>query len=120
VCSARAFSSVRLFVAGLVVALASGCGGNDGEPSLDAVSDSDGVLHVSGSGWKGCADVTVTLPKPWTGSSQPVGKDGRFSLMYAHPVVKPYEGAVTATCAKSPQRQATVQIRVGDPRSQTD
>ena len=109
---------VRLFLAALVVALASGCGDNGVKPTLEVFSDSDGVLHVIGRGWNGCANVTVNLPKPWTGSKQAVGEDGRFSLMYAHPLVKPYVGAVTATCAESPKRTVATEIRVGDPRSQ--
>jgi hypothetical protein len=87
-------------------------------PSVKAFSDSDGVLHVSGSGWKGCGRVAVGLPEPWTGSETTVGGNGRFSLMYAHPEVKPYKGAVIATCADSPKQRATTEIRVGDIRSQ--
>src|SRR5215207_5100540 len=100
----------------LAVALASGCAGTDRDRSLDAFSDSDGVLHVDGSGWGGCALVIVDLPQPWTGSESKVGEDGRFSLLYAHPLVKPYEGAVTAACADSPQRTVIAEIRVSDPR----
>lgn len=103
----------------LVIAYLAACasGGGDG-PSLDAFSEPDGVLHVNGSGWKGCRRVAVRLPEPWTGSKTTVGGNGRFSLMYAHPEVEPYHGAVTATCVESPERAETTEIRVGDSRSQ--
>ena len=108
-----------MFAATLGVLLALGCGGDGEEPSLDVFSDSDGVLHVSGSGWSGCARVSVALPNPWGSSESRVGGDGGFSVTFAHPLVKPYEGAVTVTCAQpSRQPQATAQIRVGDPRYQ--
>jgi hypothetical protein len=110
--------AVRLVLLALVLGLASSCTGDNGEQSLNVFSDSDGVLHVNGSGWKGCTRVSVDLPEPWTGSESAVGEDGRFSLVYAHPLVKPYEGAVTVVCVDSPQRTVVAEIRVGDPRSQ--
>jgi len=108
---------MQVLLAARVVALLTGCSGNGGGPSLKAFSDSDGVLHVNGSGWKDCGRVTVDLPEPWTASEQTIGENGRFSLVYAHPLVKPYEGAVTATCAESLKQKATTEIRIGDPRS---
>jgi hypothetical protein len=81
-----------------------------------------GVLHVSGSDWKSCRRIRVDLPEPWAGSESSVGGDGRFSLVNAHPMVKPYEGTVTVTCAEPPREaQARAEIRVGDRRnSQAD
>jgi hypothetical protein len=109
---------MRLFLAALVLSFSAGCASHGGGPSVKAFSDSDGVLHVDGSGWRGCGRVAVRLPEPWTGSETAVGGSGRFSLMYAHPEVTPYKGAVVATCADSPKQRATTEIRVGDARSQ--
>ena len=96
----------------LLVALVSGCGGGSdrARPLLDAWSDSDGVLHVEGTAWNGCGRVTVQLPDPWSSSEQRVGADGRFSLTYSHPEVKPYEGTVTATCTSPSQVVASARI----------
>jgi len=107
---------MRPFLASLLVVLLVGCSNGDGAPSLKAFSESNGVLHVDGAGWTDCARVTVALPQPWGArSEQPVIDEG-FSLTYAHPLVKPYEGTVTATCVGSPKEMATVKIRVGDSR----
>jgi hypothetical protein len=108
---------MRLCWAVVALGLLAGCAGGGSGPSLEAFSESDGVLHINGSGWKACSRVAVRLPEPWTGSEATVGGNGKFSLMYAHPEVKPYAGAVTATCAESPRQRATAQIHVGDART---
>ena len=117
---------MRLLPAALVVVLLAGCASDSEGPSLKAFSDPDGVLHISGSGWKGCSRVSVNLPAPWTGSKPTVTDNGSFSLSYAHPVVKAYEGVVAATCAEGPtcsanppRQEARAEIRVGDARSHT-
>lgn len=107
---------MRPLVASLLVVLLAGCSNGDGGPSLKAFSESNGVLHVEGAGWTDCARVTVALPQPWSARSEQPVADGGFSLMYAHPLVKPYEGTVTATCVESPKDMATAEIRVGDSR----
>jgi hypothetical protein len=100
----------------VALGLLAGCSNGDGGPSLKAFSESNGVLHVEGAGWTDCARVTVALPQPWGARSEQPVADGSFSLMYAHPLVKPYEGTVTATCNESPKDVATAEIRVGDSR----
>jgi len=96
----------------LIVALV-GCSGGGKGASLDAHSDSEGVLYVNGTGWEGCSRVRVTLPEPWASSESHVPRNGQFALVYAHPEVMPYSGVVKATCSAS----AATKIRVGDARS---
>lgn len=114
--------SVVRFVRALVVVvllMAAGCATDASTPTLEAFSDSDGVLHIEGTGWHRCAPVNVKLPKPWAGSRKDVDKEGRLSLMYAKPLVKPYRGRVTAAqpaCDGSAPLGAATEIRVGDPR----
>src|SRR5215211_200161 len=45
---------MRLIIGALLVPLLLGCGGSDGEPSVEALGDSDGVLYVNGSRWNSC------------------------------------------------------------------
>lgn len=112
-------SEVRRLSAVLLTVLAVGCGGNGDTvgPSLSASSDSDGVLHVAGSGWTGCPRVEIALPDPWRSAETRVEAGGRFSLVYARPEVMPYRGVVRATCSTVPELQVTAEIHVGDSRS---
>jgi hypothetical protein len=116
---------MRLVATALGVVLLSGCAGRGDGPTLEAFRESNGVLHVNGTGWKGCSRVLVKLPSPWTGSKVDVSVDGSFSLTYAHPEVQPYEGVVAANCAEGPKcseeppkQQSGSQIRIGDARRQ--
>jgi hypothetical protein len=80
-----------------VCVLASCGGGTDNGPSLLASSDEAGVLRVKGDSWRRCAPVKVTLPAPWrTTHDIRVTTAGGFELAYPIPVVRPYEGMVSA------------------------
>ena len=116
---------MRLFAIALGAVLLSGCAGPSGGPTLEAFSESNGVLHVNGRGWKGCTRVVVNLPSPWTGSKPTVSDGGSFSLTYAHPEGEPYEGVVAAICAEGPKcseeppkQESRTEIRIGDARWQ--
>jgi hypothetical protein len=117
-------ASVAWFVrVGVVVFLlligATGCANEASNPTLQAFSDSDGVLHIEGKGWNRCAPVDVKLPQPWGASRKQVDKDGHISLSYGKPLVKPYRGRVTArqrACDSADALDAAAEIRVGDPR----
>jgi hypothetical protein len=112
-----------LLAIALGAVLLSGCAGRSDGPTVEAFSESDGVLHINGRGWKGCTRVVVSLPTPWTGSKPTVSDDGSFALRYAHPEVKPYGGVVAATCVEGPKcseeppkQESRTDIRIGDAR----
>jgi hypothetical protein len=94
----------------------SGCGGG-AAPGVQAYSDTDGVLHVSGRHWTGCPRVEIRLPEPWGTSEAAVSKGGDFEARYATPLVKPYAGVVTAECVAPPQDFVSTRIEVRDRRS---
>ena len=103
----------------LVLVATTACAGHKAGPTLRAFSDADGVLHVEGTNWHRCTPVDLKLPKPWADSRKQVDEDGAISVLYAHPLVKPYRGRVTATqaaCSGFGALDAATEIRVGDPR----
>ena len=53
-----------LGLVGVVLLLLTSACGQGGEAELKAYSERNGVLHVVGTGWHDCAQVTVILPKP--------------------------------------------------------
>lgn len=100
----------------LLIAALVGCSGGGKGASLDAHSDSEGVLYVNGTGWEGCSRIRVTS-RNWASSESPVSRNGQFALVYAHPEVMPYSGVVKVTCSASANQSTATKIRVGDARS---
>jgi hypothetical protein len=109
---------MRLIFGALLVTVLLGCSWAaavaDGGPSLEAFSDSNGALYVTGNGWNSCACLTVDLPGPWAVSLPTVVQHGRFSVGYNNPKGKPFEGPVVATCVSGPTQVVTAKVRVGD------
>ena len=96
-----------------------GCAGREAGASVEARSDEAGVLFVVGDRWRPCAPVTVRLPAPWTTSRVTVNEDGRFTVTYPVPAVKPYAGTVRVhqrSCGGEPATSAETSIVVGDGR----
>jgi hypothetical protein len=108
---------VRAVLLGTLAFLLVACGAT--KPSVSASTDKEGVLTVRGTEWTGCGDVRVKLPAPWGSTTQtPSGKN--FSLVYAHPGVKPYAGIVVVTqpgCGGRGGLEAATKIKVGDARA---
>jgi hypothetical protein len=75
--------------------LLAGCGGG---LTLRAGLDSDGILHVQGSGFGACGnDVALQLPAPWYRQVTAVGPDGRFSFEIPPATAEPEQGFVSAS-----------------------